>query len=228
MLHGILFFTRVVYSFSMNIIKSEYIISSPQVDKCPPATLPEYAFIGRSNVGKSSLINMICNNNKLAKTSAAPGKTQYINHFLIHSLTGNKQKQQKQQWYLVDLPGYGYAKTAQSNRKSWQKMISSYLRERQNLLNIFILIDSRHAPQKIDLEFVNQLGAWQLPFTLVFTKADKEKPGAVTRNVKAFTDELLKTWQFLPQQFITSAIDKTGRDEIWSFIENANAGASGT
>ncbi len=212
----------------MNIIQSKYVISSPKVEDCPSPKLPEYAFIGRSNVGKSSLINMICNSSKLAKTSAAPGKTQYINHFLIDALSGKKNKQIKQQWYLVDLPGYGYAKTAQTNRKSWQKMISHYLTERKTLVNTFILLDSRHSPQKIDIEFVHQLGTWGLPFTLVFTKADKEKPGAVTRNVKAFTDELLKTWQFLPQQFITSATNKTGRDEILDFIESCNANAQGS
>jgi GTP-binding protein len=201
----------------MIIKKAEYVISSPTVDSCPKPDRPEYAFIGRSNVGKSSLINMLCNNQKLAKISVTPGKTQNINHFDIESLPKPGSKKVTQ-WYLVDLPGYGYAKTAQTTRKAWTKMIEDYLRKRINLENVFVLIDSRHEPQKIDLEFVNELATWKVPFTLVFTKADKEKPGAVQRNVKAFFDEMLKTWQFLPQAFITSANTKQGRDEVLKFI----------
>jgi len=189
------------------------------VDVCPKPDRPEYAFIGRSNVGKSSLINMLCNNQKLAKTSISPGKTQNINHFAIES---GKQKGPVDKWYLVDLPGYGYAKIAQTTRKAWTKMIEDYLRKRQNLLNVFVLIDSRHSPQKIDLEFVNELGTWQVPFTILFTKADKEKPGVVQRHVKEFFDEMLKTWQFLPQGLITSAATKQGREEILKLIADKN------
>lgn len=204
----------------MQITKATYLISSPSVDKCPKADRPEYAFIGRSNVGKSSLINMLCNNTKLAKTSAAPGKTQLINHYTIESVAGRNNK--KNNWFLVDLPGYGYAKRAQKLRKEWTKMIEDYLRKRNNLLNIFVLIDARHEPQKIDLEFVDSLGEWQLPFTIVFTKADKEKPGAVERNVKLFFDKMRESWEFLPPYFVTSAIDKRGKEEVLDFIEDNN------
>ena len=195
----------------MKIKEAAYVISSPSVEQCPKPDKPEYAFIGRSNVGKSSLINMICGRDALAKISASPGKTKLINHFIV-----NKE------WYLVDLPGYGYAKISQSERKKWEKMIEDYLRKRESLVNIFVLIDSRHMPQKIDIEFVNQLGEWQIPFTLVFTKADKEKPGAVDRHVKAFLDTMRQTWQFLPQSFVTSATKKQGRDEILTFISECN------
>lgn len=207
----------------MVIKKAAYLISSPTVEGCPKPDRPEYAFIGRSNVGKSSLINMLCNNQKLAKTSVSPGKTQNINHFGIESSSGAKGAATR--WYLVDLPGYGYAKIAQTTRKAWTKMIEDYLRKRQNLLNVFVLIDSRHSPQKIDVEFVNELGSWEVPFTIVFTKADKEKPGAVQRHVKEFFDEMLKTWQFLPQSFITSANTKQGREEILKFIDEKNKAA---
>jgi len=202
----------------MTITKAQYLISSPSVDKCPKPDRPEYAFIGRSNVGKSSLINMLCNNTKLAKTSAAPGKTQLINHYTIESVTGKA----KTNWFLVDLPGYGYAKRAQKLRKEWTKMIEDYLRKRGNLLNIFILIDARHEPQKIDLEFIDSLGEWQLPFTIVFTKADKEKPGAVERHVKLFFEKMKENWEFLPQYFVTSAIDKRGKNEVLGFVEDCN------
>lgn len=195
----------------MKIKEASYVISSPSVEQCPKPDKPEYAFIGRSNVGKSSLINMICGRDALAKISASPGKTKLINHFIV-----NKE------WYLVDLPGYGYAKISQSERKKWEKMIQDYLRKRESLVSIFVLIDSRHMPQKIDLEFVNQLGEWQIPFTLVFTKADKEKPGAVDRHVKAFLDTMRQTWQFLPQSFVTSATKKQGREEILTFIDECN------
>jgi GTP-binding protein len=205
----------------MHILKATYVISSPAIEKCPPARYPEFAFIGRSNVGKSSLINMLCNHQGLAKTSASPGKTQYINHFLVESFSSNQQKN-KTLWYIVDLPGYGYAKTAQSNRRSWQKMISNYLQQRTNLVNTFVLIDSRHPPQSIDMAFIDQLGKWQLPFSIVFTKADKEKPGVVKRNIENFKEKLLETWQFLPRQFITSATTKQGREEILIFIDSCN------
>jgi GTP-binding protein len=205
---------------SMIIKKAAYLISSPSVDKCPKPDRPEYAFIGRSNVGKSSLINMLCNNQKLAKTSAAPGKTQNINHFAIES--SRTEKGPLFRWYLVDLPGYGYAKVAQKQRRTWSQMIENYLRKRENLVNVFVLIDSRHEPQKIDLEFVNELGHWNIPFTLVFTKADKEKPGRVNANVKAFLDTLLETWQFLPQSIVTSAVQKQGKEEVLALIDQHN------
>lgn len=209
----------------MLIKKATYLISSAAVEQCPKPDTPEYAFIGRSNVGKSSLINMLCNNSKLAKTSAAPGKTQLINHFEIESTIATDK--QPMHWYLVDLPGYGFAKVSQSSRRRWEQMIENYLRKRENLTNVFVLIDARHKPQKIDLDFVNQLGAWQVPFTLVFTKADKEKPSVVTRNEKAFLEAMRATWQFLPQSFITSANTKQGREELLQFIEEQNKNFNG-
>jgi GTP-binding protein len=208
----------------MEIKNASYLISSPSVDKCPKPDRPEYAFIGRSNVGKSSLINMLCNNTKLAKTSAAPGKTQLINHYEIVSSSplSTRGEGKGVRWYLVDLPGYGYAKVAQKQRKQWSKMIEDYLRKRKNLLNIFVLIDARHEPQKIDLEFIDSLGEWQLPFAVVFTKADKEKPGAVERNVKLFFDKMRENWEFLPPYFVTSAITKQGKEEILDLIGDCN------
>jgi GTP-binding protein len=195
----------------MVIHSAVYVISSPDYTQCPKPDRPEYAFIGRSNVGKSSLINMICNNDHLAKTSGTPGKTQLINHFNIDN-----------KWYIVDLPGYGFAKVSLASRKKWEKMIEDYLRKRENLVNVFILIDSRHSPQKNDLEFVNRLGEWQIPFCLVFTKADKENQRTVSKNVKDFLDKMRTTWQFLPQHFVTSTIKKMGRDKILSLIEEMN------
>ena len=192
----------------MLIKSAEYVISSPDFTKCPAPDKPEYAFIGRSNVGKSSLINMLCDNRKLAKTSATPGKTQMINHFVV-----NKE------WYLVDLPGYGFAKVSHNARNRWGQMIENYLRKRENLVNVFVLLDSRHTAQKIDLEFVDQLGKWEIPFCLVFTKADKEKQKTVSANIRSFLDAMRKTWQFLPPHFVTSAVKKMGRDKILDFIE---------
>ena len=207
----------------MIIKKATYLISNPDFDKCPKADRPEYAFIGRSNVGKSSLINMLCDNQKLAKTSASPGKTQLINHFEVESLPdGGAAKGKPTAWYLVDLPGYGYAKVSQNSRRRWEQMIENYLRKRENLVNVFVLVDGRHAPQKIDLEFVDQLGKWEIPFCLVFTKADKESQKEVSANVKAFLNSMRKTWQFLPQSFVTSAVKKLGRDKVLSFIEECN------
>ena len=208
----------------MQIIKASYLISSPSIDKCPKPDRPEYAFIGRSNVGKSSLINMLCNNTKLAKTSAAPGKTQLINHYEIISSSplSTRGEGKGVRWFLVDLPGYGYAKRSQQQRKQWSKMIEDYLRKRKNLLNIFVLIDVRHEPQKIDLDFINSLGEWQLPFAIVFTKADKEKPAAVERNVKLFFEKMRETWQFLPPYFVTSALSKQGKEEVLDFIDDCN------
>ena len=215
----------------MIIQSATYVISSPEYTKCPKPDRPEYAFIGRSNVGKSSVINMLVDNHKLAKTSGSPGKTQLINHFDIKSLpqtraeAGNPQKRDSQveAWYLVDLPGYGFAKVSQSQRRNWEQMIENYLRKRENLVNVFVLIDSRHSPQKNDLEFLTQLGKWEIPFCLVFTKADKETQKEVSKNVKAFLDAMRKTWQFLPRHFVTSAIKKMGRDKMLEFIEQCNA-----
>jgi len=195
----------------MIIRSAVYVISNPDYLQCPKPDRPEYAFIGRSNVGKSSLINMISGYDKLAKTSGTPGKTQLINHFSIND-----------EWYLVDLPGYGFAKVSQSQRKKWEKMIEDYLRKRPTLVTVFVLIDSRHSPQKIDLEFVNTLGKWEIPFCLVFTKADKENQRTVSRNVKDFLDRMRASWQFLPQHFVTSTLKKMGRDKILSLIEEGN------
>ncbi|MET0244565.1 MAG: ribosome biogenesis GTP-binding protein YihA/YsxC [Flavitalea sp.] len=208
------------------IIKSaEYLVSSPELEKCPAADKPEYAFIGRSNVGKSSLINMLCDNQKLAKTSGTPGKTQLINHFLIKSASEKKNSKPNEAyipWYLVDLPGYGFAKVSINARNRWEQMIETYLKKRENLVNIFVLIDSRHEPQKVDLEFVNKLGKWEVPFTLVFTKSDKETQKVVSMNIKGFLDQMRKTWQFLPQHFVSSAVKKQGRDKILAFIDDCN------
>lgn len=204
----------------MQIKSAKYLISSALVTQCPKPDRPEYAFIGRSNVGKSSLINMVTNQKSLAKTSATPGKTQLINHFEIESSAGERGPKNK--WFLVDLPGYGYAKRSQTERSKWEEMINGYLRKRENLVQVFVLIDARHTPQKNDLEFVNQLDHWEVNFSLVFTKSDKEKPAVVERNVKAFLEKLRETWQFLPRHFVTSAEKKLGREEILQFIEGCN------
>ena len=201
----------------MEIKDAEYLISSPSIDKCPKPDKPEFAFIGRSNVGKSSLINMLCNNSKLAKTSGTPGKTQLLNYFIITSDKGPHSH-----WYLVDLPGYGYAKRSQQQRKSFSKMTEDYIRKRENLSTLFVLIDSRHEPQKLDIEFVNKLGQWNIPFALVFTKADKNKPGATHRNLNAFMEILRATWEAPPPFFISSAINGEGKKEILNYIKNIN------
>lgn len=187
-----------------------FLKSSTLLEQCPATDRPEFAFIGRSNVGKSSLINMLVNKKNLAKTSGTPGKTRLINHFDISSNKGA--------WYLVDLPGYGYAKISRSEREKWEVMIETYLSERENLVCTFVLIDVRHEPQKIDLEFCLKLGQDGIPFALVFTKADKEKPGAVERNVNAFCDKLLEQFAELPNIFITSATERTGRERLLNFI----------
>jgi GTP-binding protein len=199
------------YLCGMQIKSAKYIISSPNYELCPDPDKKEYAFIGRSNVGKSSLINMLCGNEKLAKISSAPGKTQMINHFIINH-----------EWYLVDLPGYGFAKVSQTARRRWEQMIENYLRKRPNLTMVFVLIDSRHSPQKIDLEFLNQLDKWQVPFALVFTKADKETQAIVAKNVKSFLNTLKKTWQFLPQHFVSSSTKRLGKDKILGLIDEKN------
>ena len=205
----------------MHIKKAIYLISSPSFEKCPMPDKPEYAFIGRSNVGKSSLINMLCNNDKLAKTSNSPGKTQLINHFEIASLRKAGEFNETR-WYLVDLPGYGFAKISQSSRRRWEQMIENYLRKRENLINVFVLIDSRHTPQKLDLDFIKKLLLWQIPYSVVFTKSDKEKQSIVSKNVKLFLESLRSTQQFLPQHFITSSIKKTGRTKILDLINEMN------
>jgi GTP-binding protein len=200
----------------MQIISSKYLISSPDYKQCPKPDRPEYAFIGRSNVGKSSLLNMLVNKKDLAKTSSAPGKTQLINHFEIIS-------KGKKSCYFVDLPGYGYATVSQSSRRRWQQMIEEYIRKRENLVCLFVLIDSRHEPQALDLEFIDQLGKWQAPFVLVFTKADKNKPAATVRNVEAFLAAMNKNWEEPPPYFVTSAIKKTGQKPLLNYIDTLNS-----
>ncbi|HVE61362.1 MAG TPA: ribosome biogenesis GTP-binding protein YihA/YsxC [Chitinophagaceae bacterium] len=199
----------------MEITKAVYLISSPSIEHCPKPDRPEYAFIGRSNVGKSSLINALTNKKELAKVSGSPGKTQLINHF---NITSNDKKE----WFLVDLPGYGFAKRSQTQRKSWQKMIAEYIRKRENLVTLFALIDSRHEPQLIDLKFINQLGEWQIPFSLVFTKADKSTQKLTSDNVKRFMEELKESWEELPLHFVTSAVKRTGIKQILSYIKTLN------
>lgn len=213
------------YLARVNIITASYLVSSPTVDQCPKADKPEYAFIGRSNVGKSSLINMLCSQQQLAKTSATPGKTQLINHFLIQSetkKTGKSKQASRQNWYITDLPGYGYAKVSQGKRVAWKKMIENYLRKRTNLVIVFLLVDIRHHPQEIDLEFIRQLGAWAVPFSIVFTKSDKETQSVVQANIKKFTAALREDWESLPPFFLTSAVKHRGRKELLEFIENCN------
>jgi GTP-binding protein len=194
------------------IIKSATFLQSvADWRQCPEAHLPEYAFIGRSNVGKSSLINMLVNNSKLAKTSSKPGKTQTINHFLI-----NKN------WYLVDLPGYGYASISKTMRDKWQKMISDYLLYRGNLQIVFVLVDSRIEPQTIDLDFIDNLGEQGIPFAIIFTKADKLSSGKIQSHVQRFKNRLLETWESLPPTFVSSAETKKGKEEILQYIEQIN------
>ncbi|MGQ0740334.1 MAG: GTP-binding protein [Bacteroidota bacterium] len=224
----------------MEIISAKYIISSATYKQCPVADRPEYAFIGRSNVGKSSLINMLTNQRQLAKISATPGKTQLINHFEIvskhFSPPSGKAKGLRLQpsplsgegkgmsWYIVDLPGYGYATVSLKSRNNWENMIGSYIRKRENLVCLFVLIDSRHEPQKADLEFIAKLGEWQTPFVLVFTKTDKNKPGATARNADAFLKAMSEQWEKPPPYFLTSASKKTGRQEVLDYIGGLNAG----
>ncbi len=188
-----------------------YVISSPDVKDCPQTTLPEYAFIGRSNVGKSSLINMLCHNPKLAKTSQKPGKTLLINHFLING-----------EWHLVDLPGYGYAQAGQKQREALKKMIERYCLYREQLVCLFVLIDCRHEPQKIDLEFINWLGENGVPFAIVFTKGDKLGKVRLKENVEAYKTRLLEEWEELPPVFVTSAETKLGGEELTAYIEKLN------
>ena len=196
----------------MIIKKSEFTISSPSLSKCPDDTKAEYAFIGRSNVGKSSLINMLCNHKGLAKTSAKPGKTLLINHFIINN-----------EWYLVDLPGYGYAKNSKTVRNKLEQMIAQYILQRKQLVNVFVLIDIRHEQQKIDREFVDWLGESNVPFSIIFTKADKLSPAKAKSNALLWMKKLQDRWEVLPLYFITSSEDKTGRDEVLDYIDQINA-----
>ena len=195
----------------MKIKTATFVVSNSDVSKCPKDRLPEYAFIGRSNVGKSSLINMLTNQKHLAKTSGRPGKTQLINHFII-----NKS------WYLVDLPGYGYARVSKTEKKKFQTFITKYFEKRAQLVSAFILVDIRHEPQKIDLDFMNWLGEKGLPFSIIFTKADKLKPNAITQNFKLYQSKMLEYWEEMPQYFITSSSKSIGKEELLSFIEQTN------
>lgn len=195
----------------MEIGKAEFLVSNTDVRKCPKPDRPEYAFIGRSNVGKSSLINMLTNVNSLAKTSASPGKTQLINHFKINS-----------DWYLVDLPGYGYARANKAAKEQFSQIIKNYVLKRENLYCLFVLIDSRHAPLKIDLEFMEWLGENGVPFVIVFTKADKLSALEKGKCIAAYHEEMLKTWETVPPSFITSASHRTGRQELLDYIEELN------
>jgi GTP-binding protein len=186
-------------------------LSSTDLKGCPKPTMPEYAFIGRSNVGKSSLINMLCNRKELAHTSSNPGKTISMNYFLINDA-----------WYLVDLPGYGYARRSKSLRKQWENTLTNYLNKRENLVNLFVLIDSRIPPQAADVNFINQIGEKGIPFSIVFTKTDKLKPGELENKTQLFKDTLLEYWEELPPMFNTSSLNKKGRDDLLKFISKCN------
>lgn len=195
----------------MEIKTATFVVSNSDYHKCPNTGLPEYAFIGRSNVGKSSLINMLTNNRNLAKTSVKPGKTQLINHFLIND-----------QWYLVDLPGYGYARTSKSNRSQWQKMIVDYMLKREQLINTFVLVDSRIPPQAIDLEFIQFLGEHQVPLSIVFTKIDKQKQRELAQNLNTYKQTLSEQWDPLPEIFLTSSVNKYGKEALLDRIDEIN------
>ncbi|WP_104735538.1 ribosome biogenesis GTP-binding protein YihA/YsxC [Hanstruepera ponticola] len=196
----------------MEIKSAEFVMSNSDVAKCPKSMLPEYAFIGRSNVGKSSLINMLTNRKSLAKTSGRPGKTQLINHFLI-----NKN------WHLVDLPGYGYARVSKSAKKTFQKFITQYFSLREQLVSAFVLVDIRHDAQPIDLEFMAWLGENSIPFSIIFTKADKLKPNAITRHVENYKIKLLETWEEMPNYFITSSSRSVGKEDVLNYIDSINS-----
>ncbi|RGM44364.1 MULTISPECIES: ribosome biogenesis GTP-binding protein YihA/YsxC [Bacteroides] len=195
----------------MEITNAEFVISNTDVNKCPAGNFPEYAFIGRSNVGKSSLINMLTGRKGLAMTSATPGKTMLINHFLI-----NKN------WYIVDLPGYGYAKRGQKGQEQIQRIIESYILQREQMTNLFVLIDSRHEPQPIDLAFIEWLGTNSVPFSIVFTKADKLKGGKLNSNIREYLKKLQEQWEELPPYFITSSENRMGREELLNYIASIN------
>lgn len=198
----------------MEVKQARFITSNSSVSKCPKPDRPEYAFIGRSNVGKSSLINMLVNSKSLAKTSSRPGKTQLINHFLINET-----------WYLVDLPGYGYAQAPKTEVKKWEKFIREYILKRENLYCLFVLVDIRHDPLPVDLEFIEWLGSHQVPFALIFTKSDKLKTEEIEPNIQKYKDKLLEKWESLPEIFVSSAEKFTGKEEILSYIGNINQSA---
>lgn len=195
----------------MKIKSAEFVMSNSKVEQCPAADMPEYAFIGRSNVGKSSLVNMLTERKALAKTSGTPGKTQLINHFIIND-----------EWYLVDLPGYGYAKVSKKSRKVFSSLITDYLSSRTSLVNVFVLIDCRHKPQQVDLDFLQWLGENQIPFSIVFTKIDKLSSGAYSKNMMHYKRKLLETWDSIPKVFATSSASKTGRNELLDYIDKLN------
>lgn len=195
----------------MQIKSADFLVSSARIEQCPDGSLPEYAFIGRSNVGKSSLINMLTGKGKLAKTSATPGKTILINHYIING-----------EWYLVDLPGYGYAKRSKKDTERFEHMITTYILDREQMTNLFLLIDVRHEPQQIDLEFMEWLGENSVPFSIVFTKADKVAKAKLKGNVMHYLTELKKQWEELPPYFVTSSEAKMGREEILNYIEEIN------
>jgi len=195
----------------MKIKSAEFVMSNTDPKKCPEPNIPEYAFIGRSNVGKSSLINMITERSKLAKTSSTPGKTQLINHFIIN-----------EDWYLVDLPGYGYARVSKTSREQWMKFIHKYIKNRSNLMCVFVLIDSRHTPQQIDLDFMEWLGMNQIPFVICFTKMDKLTSNEKQTKIAKYKKEMLKVWEEMPPYFETSSTNKKGKDEILTFIKDTN------
>tara|TARA_R110002073_G_scaffold233329_1_gene394507 strand:- start:8669 stop:9280 length:612 start_codon:yes stop_codon:yes gene_type:complete len=195
----------------MKIKSAEFVVSNQDVAKCPNNSIPEYAFIGRSNVGKSSLINLLTERKSLAKTSGRPGKTQLINHFIIND-----------NWYLVDLPGYGYARVSKSAKKVFQKFITAYFEKREQLVSAFVLVDIRHTPQPIDLEFMQWLGENRIPFSIIFTKVDKLKPKAIKNHIEAYKNILLETWEEMPNYFVTSASKSIGRDSLLEYIDSIN------
>lgn len=195
----------------MKITSSKFIVSKTHWKECPSPNLPEYAFIGRSNVGKSSLINLLCGNKNLAKTSSTPGKTKLINHFLIN-----------ENWFLCDLPGYGYAKVSKKSREEWGKMIKDYILNRENLMNTFVLLDSRIKPQQIDIDFMLFLGKKEIPFSIIFTKSDKLKQSELISNIKIYEEKLFKYWEELPPYFVTSSEKKIGKEKVLNYIKSIN------
>ena len=201
----------------MNIKSAAFLQSNTKIDKLPAANKPEYAFIGRSNVGKSSLINMLTNRKQLAKTSSTPGKTITINHFLIN-----------ENWYLVDLPGYGFAQRSKKDREAWKIMLDNYIKNRKNLVSMFVLVDSRIEPQKIDLEFINHLGELQMPFSIIFTKVDKIKDIELQRNLQAYKEKLAEEWDEMPNIFITSSEKEVGKDDVLNYIDGLNEQLKGS
>jgi GTP-binding protein len=201
----------------MNIKSAAFLQSNTKIDKLPAANKPEYAFIGRSNVGKSSLINMLTNRKQLAKTSSTPGKTITINHFLIN-----------ENWYLVDLPGYGFAQRSKKDREAWKIMLDNYIKNRKNLVSMFVLVDSRIEPQKIDLEFINHLGELQMPFSIIFTKVDKIKDIELQRNLQAYKEKLAEEWEEMPNIFITSSEKEVGKDDVLNYIDGLNEQLKGS